>query len=251
MNPEVTKAVILAAGRGTRMRELTNEIPKPMVKVRGNPVLQHIIEGLRTAGIQKILVVVGYRKEVVQNYFGNGADYGVSIEYVEQIVQDGTGKVVELAQDFCDQNPFLLSYGDILVDPVYYKPLTEPGDAEMLLTVRYTDDVSKGGAVYLNDSFNVVNLQEKQNPGKTATNWYNTGIYTFRPSIFPYVVKLEKSLRGEYELTDAIRAMAEAGQKIRAIEIKGDWADVCDPEVLAELNRARSLQGQNRIMNSV
>jgi len=239
MNPKVIKAVILAAGRGTRMRELTNEIPKPMIEVRGKPILQHIIEGLQAVGFQRLLVVVGYKKEVIQNHFGNGFSYGVSIEYVEQTIQDGTGKVIELARDFCDQDPFLLSYGDILVDPVYYKLLSDLGDAEMLLTVRYTDDVSKGGAVYLNNSFKVVNLQEKQNLGETATKWYNAGIYIFRPSIFPYVATLEKSPRGEYELTDAIRAMVKTGQKIHAIEIKGDWADVRDPEVLTELNRAR------------
>jgi dTDP-glucose pyrophosphorylase len=176
---------------------------------------------------------------VIQNHFGNGFSYGVSIEYVEQTIQDGTGKVVELARDFCNQDPFLLSYGDILVDPVYYKLLSDLGDAEMLLTVRYTDDVSKGGAVYLNNSFKVVNLQEKQNLGDIATKWYNAGIYIFRPSIFPYVATLKKSPRGEYELTDAIRAMVKNGQKIHAIEIKGDWADVRDPEVLTELNRAR------------
>jgi len=243
MNPKVIKAVILAAGRGTRMRELTNEIPKPMIEVRGKPILQHIIEGLQAVGFQRLLVVVGYKKEVIQNHFGNGSSYGVSIEYVEQTIQDGTGKVVELARDFCDQDPFLLSYGDILVDPAHYKLLSDLGDAEMLLTVRHTDDVSKGGAVYLNSSFKVVNLQEKQNPGETATKWYNAGIYIFRSSIFPYVATLEKSPRGEYELTDAIRAMVKTGQKIHAIEIKGDWADVRDPEVLTELNRARPSLG--------
>jgi len=68
------------------------------------------------------------------------------------------------------------------------------------------------------------------------TPWYNAGIYSFRSSIFPYIARLEKSPRGEYELTDAIRALALAGKKIRAVEIAGRWADVRDPEVLAELH---------------
>src|SRR5438552_5679760 len=96
---KIDKAVVLAAGRGTRMRELTNELPKPMIAVRGKPILQHIVEGLRDAGIAHFLIVVGWHAEVVREYFGDGAKFGVSVEYVTQVVQDGTGRVVELAKD--------------------------------------------------------------------------------------------------------------------------------------------------------
>src|SRR5439155_4530340 len=72
---KIHKAVVLAAGRGTRMRELTDEVPKPMIEVRGKPVLQHIIEGLRDAGIREFLVIVGYRADAVQKFFGNGSCY--------------------------------------------------------------------------------------------------------------------------------------------------------------------------------
>src|SRR5260370_2478273 len=158
MSQTVTKAVILAAGRGTRMRELSQEIPKPMVEVRGKPILHYIVEGLRDAGIGKILVVVGYRKEAVRDHFQDGSAFGIQITYAEQVAQDGTGKVVELAKAFCGSDPFILSYGDILVDPSCYIPLTQPGDAELMLTVRYTDDVSQGGAVYVNNALEVVDL---------------------------------------------------------------------------------------------
>ena len=117
MSKTVTKAVILAAGRGSRMRELTREIPKPMVEVCGKPILRYIVDGLRDAGIRKILVVVGYRKEVVQDHFQDGSAFGIEVTYAEQVSQDGTGKVVELAKAFCGSDPFILSYGDILVDP--------------------------------------------------------------------------------------------------------------------------------------
>jgi dTDP-glucose pyrophosphorylase len=237
MSNQVTKAVVLAAGRGTRMRELTNELPKPMVVVRGKPILQHIIDGLVTAGINKILIVVGYRKEVVQDCFGDGSGSGARVSYVEQVVQDGTGKVVELAKEFCGSSSFLLSYGDILVEPSTYTAFTNPGDAEMIVAVRYSNEVSKGGAVYLNPAFEVIDLREKQEAHEVETPWYNAGIYTFKQSVFFYVSRLERSPRGEYELTDAVRRMALEGKKIRAVEIKGDWADVRDPEVLAELNR--------------
>src|ERR1700735_2139812 len=143
MGETVKKAVVLAAGRGTRMRELTVSMPKPMVEVSGKPVLSYILEGLRDSGVQKVRVVIGYRKEVVMDYFGDGSELGVEIVYTEQIRQDGTGKVVELAKDFCGAAPFILSYGDILVDASTYGLLTRPGDADIIITVRHTEDASK------------------------------------------------------------------------------------------------------------
>ena len=89
----------------------------------------------------------------------------------------------------------------------------------------------------MNGAFEVVDLREKQSPGEIRTPWYNAGIYTFKPTIFSYVAPLQKSPRGEYELTDAIRAMARDGKKVRAIEIKGYWTDVRDAEALAEANK--------------
>src|SRR5260370_39807871 len=82
--PMITKAVILAAGRGTRMRELTNEVPKPMVEVQGKPILRHILEGLVSAGIEQSSIVVGDRKEALQDYVGDGRKAGLQVEYVEQ-----------------------------------------------------------------------------------------------------------------------------------------------------------------------
>src|SRR5258705_1425883 len=116
----IDKAVLLAAGRGTRMRELTTDLPKPMLEVRGKPVLQHIVEGLRDAGVRGFLVIVGYRADAVQNFFGDGSLYNIEIQYATQAVQDGTGRVVDLARNFADDSPFVLNYGDILVDPANY-----------------------------------------------------------------------------------------------------------------------------------
>src|SRR5262249_48388477 len=128
---KIEKAVILAAGRGTRMRELTAELPKPMIEVRGKPVLQHIVEGLRDAGIRELLIVVGYRADAVQDFFGDGSRYKVTIQYETQTMLDGTGRVVELARDFVGSRPFILAYGDILVDPVNYRHLVNlPDDVE-------------------------------------------------------------------------------------------------------------------------
>jgi dTDP-glucose pyrophosphorylase len=237
MTTKIDKAVVLAAGRGTRMRELTADLPKPMIKVRGKPVLQHIVEGLRDAGIREFLIVVGYRANAVQNFFGDGSPFNIAIQYVTQTVQDGTGRVVDLARDFVQDRPFVLSYGDILIDPVNYKRVVDlPNDGEAIISVTRGEDVSKGGAVFLNEQMELVDIREKSD-AREETSWYNAGLYAFRPSIFEFTAKLKPSPRGEYELTDAIRDLAQSGKKVQALELTGEWADVRDPEILARLNQ--------------
>ena len=233
------RAVVLAAGRGTRMRELTNDVPKPMIKVRGKPVLQHIVLGLRDAGVRRFLIVVGYHAETVRNFFEDGRRHDVTIQYATQTVQDGTGRVVNLARDFTGGSPFVLSYGDILIGQENYNRVVDlPDDVEAVITVTRGEDVSKGGAVFLNEQMELVDLREKPKPGEPTSPWYNAGLYAFRPSIFEFIAKLEPSPRGEYELTDAIRALAQSGKKVQALELTGEWADVRDPEILARLNQA-------------
>ena len=229
---KIDTAVLLAAGRGTRMRELTADLPKPMIAVRGKPVLQHIVDGLRAAGVKRFLAIVGYRADVVRNHFGD------QLNYTTQAVQDGTGRVVDLARDFVNDSPFLLGYGDILVDAINYKRLLELApDVEALISVTRNEDVRKGGAVFVNEQMDLVDLREKSEADGPTTPWYNAGLYAFRPSIFEFTARLKPSPRGEFELTDAIRELAQSGRKVKAIELIGEWADVRDPEVLAELNR--------------
>jgi dTDP-glucose pyrophosphorylase len=244
---KINKAVVLAAGRGTRMRELTADLPKPMIEVRGKPVVQHIVEGLRDAGIRQFLIVVGYRGDTVRNFLGDGSRYDIAIQYTTQTVQDGTGRVVDLARDFVRDTPFVLSYGDILIDPTNYKRVVSlPENAEAIITVTRGEDVSKGGAVYLDKQMELLDIREKVPPNEAAISsatseravpFYNAGIYAFRPSIFEFTGKLDLSPRGEYELTDAIRALAQSGQKVKAVELTGEWCDVRDPEILSRLNQ--------------
>jgi dTDP-glucose pyrophosphorylase len=230
--------VLLAAGRGARMRDLTNELPKPMMVVWGKPILQHIVEGLAAAGVRQFFIIVGWRAEVVRQRFGDGTRFGVAIRYARQVVQDGTGKVLELARDFAGKDPFVLSYGDILIDAANYSRLTTlETETEAIVTVKQGEDVSQGGAVFVNDRFELIDLREKPKRGEATSPWYNAGIYAFRPSIFEFTSRLEPSPRGEFELTDAIRSLAQSGKKVQVLELSGAWADVRDPEILARLNQ--------------
>lgn len=235
----ITKAVILAAGRGTRMKGLTEDIPKPMIEVHGQPILETIIKGLVENGVKEVLVVVGYRPEVITGYFAAGEKFGCAISYVTQEVQDGTGRVVDLAKGFSNRDPFILSYGDILVPAESYADLVDFTAVDAKITVKVNEDVSKGGAVFIDEEGWLTGLIEKPGPGEPTSPYYNAGIYSFSARIFEYTAKLEKSPRGEYELTDAIAAMVDDGLKVKAVELNGDWADVRDPEVVESLNRAR------------
>jgi dTDP-glucose pyrophosphorylase len=246
------KAVILAAGKGTRMRELTNELPKPMLPVQGQPILGHIVAGIVAAGIREIFIVTGFRADVIENHFGEGTQFGAHISFGRQPVQDGTGKAPELAKSFVGDSPFLLTYGDILVPPETYPQMVRrfgEGDFAGVITVTPGEDVTKGGLNFFDGQFCLKRLVEKPSPEQLAQLrrdgwlkpnepvWYNAGIYIFRPALFDFTARLQKSPRGEYELTDAISAMIVAGKKLAGLEIQGRWVDVRDPETLAKLEK--------------
>ncbi|MCX8157298.1 MAG: sugar phosphate nucleotidyltransferase [Verrucomicrobiae bacterium] len=246
------KAVILAAGRGTRMKELTQARPKPMLVVQGRPILEHILLGLQAAGIEEVFVVTGFRAEAIEDYFGDGRRWGLRLQYGRQVVQDGTGKAPEVAREFVGESAFLLTYGDILVRPETYQQMRARfggGAYDGLITVTAGEDVSKGAVVVVDERFDFVTLVEKPTRAQLeelrgrgllregGPYWYNAGIYIFRPCLFAYTARLEKSPRGEYELTDAITAMAAAGHRLAGLAIAGRWVDVRDPEVLARLER--------------
>ena len=246
------KAVILAAGKGTRMGDLTQEIPKPMLPVQGRPILEHIVTGLLQCGIRQICIITGWRAEVIEQRFGNGQSLGAQLAYARQTVQDGTGKAPELAKTFVGNDDFLLTYGDILVRPDTYARMIRRFQSDAfagLLTVTEGEDVTKGGLNFFDQDFCLRQLIEKPSPTQIAELqatgrlkpgqpvWYNAGIYLFRPIVFEYTARLEKSPRGEYELTDAVSAMVSAGLRIVGLPIEGRWVDVRDPQVLAQLQK--------------
>jgi len=246
------KAIILAAGKGTRMKELTEELPKPMLKVHRKPILEHIIEGILAAGVREIFIVTGYRAEVIENYLGDGSNRNARFVYGRQTVQNGTGKAADVAKEFIGDSPFILTYGDILVPPETYRLMIEhfiEGPFSGLITVTGGEDVSKGGLTLFDDQFCLKRLVEKpsmeqieslKHEGLLKPNeplWYNAGIYIFKPSLFEFTAQLQQSSRGEYELTDAISALVSAGHRIAGLRIRGRWVDVRDPATLAKLER--------------
>ncbi|MCX8107741.1 MAG: nucleotidyltransferase family protein [Verrucomicrobiae bacterium] len=246
------KAVILAAGKGTRMRELTASLPKPMLRVKGKPILEHIVDGIVSAGIHQICIVIGWQGNVIQQYFENNPRKDAEVQFAIQHVQDGTGKAPEPARRFVGQDHFLLTYGDILVRPDTYSQMIKrfkDGNFSGVITVTAGEDVSKGAINFFDSDFCLAKIVEKPSPAdldrlknegwlKPGTPaWYNAGIYIFPPSLFEFTARLKKSPRGEYELTDAIAEMVAFGHRLAGFVIQGRWVDVRDPIVLAELEK--------------
>ena len=245
------KAVILAAGKGTRMGNLTTEMPKPMLPGRdGRPILEEILLGLLRTKIREFFIVTGFRAEVIEQHFGDGSKWGIRIEYGRQLVQDGTGKAPELAKNFVGDSSFLLTYGDILVPSETYQQMVErfsQANFAGVITVTRGEDVTKGGLDFFDDQFCLRRVVEKPSiqqleklhqegwlkPGEPV--WYNAGIYIFKPIVYQFTAKLMKSPRGEYELTDAISGLVDSGHKLAGLEIQGRWVDVRDPGVLQSL----------------
>ena len=227
------KGVILAAGKGTRMRELTRNRPKPMVEVAKRSILERIFEALKRAGIRDLIVVTGYFANLIEDHFKDGSAFGFRIQYVRQEVIDGTGSATRLVEPFVSDGPFFLTYGDIITHPDNYirflKAYEEhPCDAQ--LAVYPVDDPWRGAAVYVDQEGRVRDIVEKPPKGASTSNLNNAGLYVFRPLIFRYLKQIKKSPRGEYELTDAIRLMIQAGHEVRAVELSGYWGDIGTPE---------------------
>jgi NDP-sugar pyrophosphorylase family protein len=168
------------------MRDLTTELPKPMIEVRGKPFSSTSSRGCARL-IEQFLIIVGYRAEVVRQFLGDGTRFGGRITYASAAVQDGTGKVVEAGARL-RRRPlaFVLSYGDIIVEPSNYQRLVRlDNECEAIVSVKRNEDVVRG-AVFVNERFELIDLRKSRRPVSRPVPWYNAGIYAFRPSIFEF-----------------------------------------------------------------
>ena len=230
------KAVILAAGRGTRMQDLTVGTPKPMLNAGGRPILERLLERLVEAGFSEALIVTGYRAASIEDYF---RDYRFPLHFLRQTPIDGTATASLLARQFVGHDDFLLTFGDILADAPCYRQILErlqrePG-AQAILGVRDVEDPYQGAAVYVDVAGTVNRIVEKPPRGESTTRWNSAGIYAVRPSLFAELERAPKSSRGEYELTSAISQLIDGGKLLRVFPIEGHWRDIGRPEDLEAL----------------
>lgn len=226
----------MAAGRGTRMKDLTIGAPKPMLNAGGRPILERLIERLIEAGYSEALIITGYRAESIEGYFRN---YRFPLRFLRQEPVDGTATAALLARQFAGEDDFLLTFGDILADAPCYREVLdqlrrEPA-AEGILGVREVDDPYRGAAVYVDGGGRIERIVEKPPRGESSTHWNSAGIYAARASLFDELERAPKSSRGEYELTSGIAQMIEGGKLLKIFPIEGQWRDIGRPEDLEGL----------------
>lgn len=234
------KAVILAAGRGTRLGDLTKEIPKPMVRIGDRSCLEWILTGIRDAGVEEFVIVTGYLGEVIEDAFADGRKFGVKITYVNQEKQLGTGHALNITRDAVAGDPIIMSFGDILIPPENYSNMLgsfSSRDSDALLALKWVEDPYRGAAVYTDESYRVAQIIEKPEKSTSSTNWNNAGIFVFKPVIYEYAAKLKLSSRGEYELTDAISMMLHDGYSIYGYPLSGYWGDIGTPQDVERMSR--------------
>ncbi len=232
------KAVVLAAGKGTRMQGLCDDLPKPLLPVANRPLLEHTLRQCADAGVDSALLVVGHRQEQVRETLGPRCA-GVDLDYVVQEHPKGTGQAAALGEEFAAGEPFLLMFGDIVTSGRHLPGIVRVYQSERpaaVLSVRYVPDPASGGAVYVKDE-RVVRIVERPKPGETQTHYINAGIFVFPPEIFELLRSVEVSPRGEYELTDAIRMLIDGGKTVRAFNLDGFWVNVTDPAAYLEAQR--------------
>ncbi len=211
------------------MKSLTDDLPKPMLALRGKPILEHILNRLRHAGVTEFAIVTGYRADTIESHFAGQA------QFFRQDVVNGTARATALAREFIGNDDFLFTFGDILVDSADYAEmntkLSNDPDALAVAAVRHVDDPWQGAAVYAPDGV-VTRIIEKPPPGTSTTNWNSAGIYTFRASVFGDIDRVPLSPRGEYEITSAVESLVARG-KVLLHPLTGIWRDIGRPEDLA------------------
>lgn len=231
------KAVILAAGRGVRMRPLTDNIPKAMVKLKGKPLLEWNMEILKECGIGEILIVDGYKREAIEKYFGK-AYKGIPVRYLFQERQLGTADAIRLAEKFAEGD-FLALSADVIVEKSLVEELSREDAFDIYDAVvvgRKVEDPWRYGVLSY-EGEELKEIVEKPLPGKEPSDVANAGIYRFNRKIFGAIKMTEKSERGEYEITDSIKIMLEAGAKIRAFIYSGKCIDIGSKEDLDKAER--------------
>ncbi|MSR82489.1 MAG: nucleotidyltransferase family protein [Candidatus Latescibacteria bacterium] len=210
----VGKAVILAAGRGLRLHPYTLHTPKPMLRLAGLPLLEHLLRGLRDQGLSQALIITGYLEAEIRAYFGRGATLGLELFYQRQTRTQGTGAALLLARRFAGEEPFLSSWGDALADPADCLNLLNTFERQPcagLLLLEKEDDPHRGAAIYL-EGDRIVRLVEKPTPGTSTTCWNQSGLAIYSPALFACLEQVPLSERGELELTAGVQALATSGE---------------------------------------
>jgi UDP-N-acetylglucosamine diphosphorylase/glucosamine-1-phosphate N-acetyltransferase len=248
------KAVVLAAGEGVRLQPVTLTRPKHLIKVGGKPILEHCLRALKGSGVDEVVLVVHYMADAIRDYFGDGQSLGLKVEYVEQKEIFGTGNAVGIVESFVGDD-FLLVYGDLLFTVETVKKVVGLHEKEkpvVTMAVVPVENPEGYGIVEVDDEGNVKRIVEKPSREEAASNLANAGMYVFSKEIFGKVRETSASVRGEWEVTDAISLLLREGKHVLAVEVlREDWFDVGTPWDLLGANRWVLLRMDHKVCGVV
>lgn len=218
------KAVILAAGKGTRLYPATKAIAKPLLPIANRMTLDYAFDQLHECGIHDVCIVVGENEQQIKDALGDGRMFNLHISYVRQPEAKGLAHAVSFAKDFVAGDDFLLYLGDaIYSEPL--KPLVDQyrasGSANVNL-VKWVEDPRRFGVANIEHG-RIVKLVEK--PANPESNWAMAGAYVFGPALWEILPELKPSGRGEFEITDAIQLLVDKGHLVEPSTFEGLWFD--------------------------
>lgn len=246
------KGVVLAGGRGTRLRPITHTGPKQLVPVANKPVIQYVIEDLRTAGVTEIGVVLGnLGREEIQSFLGDGSDFGVEITYIVQGNPLGIAHAAGCARSFVGNDDFVLYLGDNLLDQGVSSLVEsfDAGDYAAGIALQRVEEPSQFGVAAVDEDGTVRRLVEK--PDDPPSDLALVGTYVFSPVVFEAIDALEPSWRGELEITDAISTLLDRGFTIDSHVVEGWWKDTGKPRDVLDANRLVLKDRSRRIEGTV
>jgi len=222
------KAVVMAGGFGTRIQPLTNSRPKPMLPIINKPMMEHTMMTLKDLGITEFIVLLYFKPEVIQDYFGDGSDFGIKITYVVPDNDYGTAGAVKLAEEYIGDDNFIIISGDLVTDFDFQKIFDYHAQKQSKLTITLTsvDNPLEFGVVIANEEGKIEKFLEKPSWGEVFSDTINTGIYIIEPEILKYIPKNENFDFAK----DLFPRLMREGIDLTAGYAEGYWRDVGNPE---------------------
>lgn len=234
----IKKAIVLAAGEGTRLRPLTLSRPKHLIPLAGKPIIYWILKSLSKARIKEVGVIVNYKADMIKAYIEQ-LDFRLRYDFIYQRELNGTAGALEVAKDCIDFENFLLIYGDVITDTKNIVKMIDIFESKKLdgvvLGVRSSAPWEYGVIKMNNDGF-MLEIIEKPPRGKEPSDVINGGVYVFTPKIIELLDSVKPSIRGEKELTDALQMLARRGKVYVYRAFKENWFDVGRPWDLLDAN---------------
>jgi glucose-1-phosphate thymidylyltransferase len=231
------KALVLSGGSGTRLRPFSYSMPKQLIPIANKPVLEHVLDNIRSLGVTEIGIIVGAGAAAIIEAIGDGSRFGARVTYIRQDQPHGLAHCVRLARSFLGDDDFVMYLGDNMLPEGVAEIAGEfrAGRPAAHIVVQKVADPRSFGVVELAAGGRVLWLVEK--PHRPRSDLAVVGVYFFTAAIHQAVATIAPSARGELEITDAIQWLLSHGAEVTASEYHGYWKDAGRVEDVIECNR--------------